>query len=94
MERFATLGYKVVAMDMRGHGLSEGKRAYFKRFEDLITDASHFLDEVVLSTMGASKVYLWGQSFGGLIAPYTVLKNKEKVRSHTPVYCVLLFDSF
>jgi len=79
MERFATLGYKVIAMDMRGHGLSEGKRAYFKRFEVLLADATQFLDEIVLSTMDASKVFFWGQSFGGLMAPYVVLENKEKL---------------
>ena len=79
MERFATLGYKVIAMDMRGHGLSEGKRAYYKRFEVLLADATQFLDEIVLPTMDASKVFFWGQSFGGLMAPYMVLENKAKV---------------
>lgn len=32
MERFATLGFMVAAMDMVGHGLSEGRRAYIDRY--------------------------------------------------------------
>lgn len=62
--------------DLRGHGLSTGKRGYVKSFKDYIED----LDEVVyyLKENYAMKRYiLFGHSMGGLITA-SYMQNKAK----------------
>ena len=48
------------------------------RFKDYIDDAEEFLDKVVTQTMNPSKYFLWGQSYGGLIAPHCFLRFKSR----------------
>ncbi|GMH83089.1 hypothetical protein TrST_g8022 [Triparma strigata] len=85
IERFATLGYRVAAMDMRGHGLSTGKRAYTTRFSYLVDDAQRFIEQKVLTAegMNPSKLLLWGQSYGGLLAPHVYLRMKPQLATDT-----------
>ena len=45
----------------------------------MLDDAAQFLDDIVLSTMNPTKIFLWGQSFGGLMVPYVSLKYKDKL---------------
>lgn len=63
-ESLAAAGFRVIAADQRGCGLSEGKRGYVPRFESLLEDLEQTLDETALA--GQKKV-LVGQSLGGLI---------------------------
>ncbi len=43
---FTNAGFAVYAYDMRGHGLSDGKRAYIDHFDQLVTDLAHVHQEV------------------------------------------------
>ena len=72
-------------MDMRGHGLSTGKRAYMTRFSHLVDDAQRFIEQKVLTAdgMNPSKLLLWGQSYGGLLAPHVYLRMKPQLGTDT-----------
>lgn len=58
--------FNIFQYDLRGHGKSEGKRAYITNFSAFV----HDLDEVVSyvrTTFKAGKIALFGHSMGGLI---------------------------
>jgi alpha-beta hydrolase superfamily lysophospholipase len=65
-EDMAARGYSVYAYDLRGHGLSSGRRGQVGRFDDYLDDTAVFLDEVRRQQPGAP-LFLLGHSLGGLI---------------------------
>jgi len=64
-DRFAnflnTRGISVTAYDQRGHGKSEGARAYIKRFEQYVLDLKEIRDMI------AGPIFLMGHSMGSLL---------------------------
>jgi lysophospholipase len=64
---FVERGYAVYALDHRGHGQSEGLRAYVERFDDFTRDLHSFVDMVRAQHPG-SKVFMLGHSMGALIS--------------------------
>jgi len=60
-------GYEVCAYDIRGHGRSEGDRAFINGFEQFRNDTFMFLNEITLD-MPNVPVFLMGHSLGGVIA--------------------------
>jgi alpha-beta hydrolase superfamily lysophospholipase len=65
-------GIGVVALDMRGHGKSEGERGYCDRFGEFLADSAELTKLVDERAKGAS-TFLFGHSFGGLVAALTML---------------------
>ena len=66
-ESLGAYGYSSYALDLRGHGLSEGRRGHVIRFEHLLQDVDRFRREVQgLADVGTS-LFLLGHSFGGLV---------------------------
>lgn len=66
-EFFAERGYAVYASDHRGHGRSEGERAYVERFDDFVRDLRTFVD-VVQQREPERRLFVIGHSMGGAIA--------------------------
>lgn len=64
-EFFAAHGLGVSAMDLRGHGQSEGRRVWVPSFESYLEDLDTFLGHV---RSHSPVVFLVGHSLGGLIA--------------------------
>ncbi len=62
---FVEQGAAVYAYDQRGHGRSEGSRAYVDRFEQYLTDLYQVLQQVQGRTPEVP-VFLFGHSMGGL----------------------------
>jgi len=62
-------GYRVIAPDMMGHGLSEGVRGHFtmERFEKTVYDVNSYVIEKY-----DDKNFLLGSSLGGINALYSV----------------------
>jgi alpha-beta hydrolase superfamily lysophospholipase len=60
-------GYALYAMDHRGHGRSDGPRAYVHRFRLVVDDHAAFRDEVFARHVRTPRFVL-GHSFGGLVA--------------------------
>ncbi len=56
------------ALDLRGHGLSEGRRGYVARFEMFLQDVDRFRREVQGLVDPSCPLFLLGQGLGGLIA--------------------------
>lgn len=67
--------YRVVRMDLRGHGRSPVPPRPW-RMEDLAADVHRTLAEI-----GLAPAHVVGQSFGGLVAQALVLDHPEDVRS-------------
>ncbi|RQR50427.1 lysophospholipase [Burkholderia sp. Bp9126] len=58
-------GIDVLAVDLRGHGQSPGKRAWVERFDGYLNDADALVDE---AARGDAPLFLMGHSMGGAVA--------------------------
>jgi alpha-beta hydrolase superfamily lysophospholipase len=70
MRAWAERGIGCVAIDLRGHGRSGGQRGYCGRFAEYLDDARE-LEALVVAQEGPS--FLFGHSFGGLVAASSVI---------------------
>ena len=72
-------GYHMVGFDLRGHGLSEGKRGHTPGFDYFLEDISIFLDESK-KILGASlPSFIYGHSLGGLLVINYGMLHPEKL---------------
>ncbi|HET8706543.1 MAG TPA: alpha/beta fold hydrolase [Pseudomonadales bacterium] len=69
-------GIRVMALDMQGWGRSEGKggHGYVESFDDYAKDTYYVLNLLRIRYPGTPN-YLMGESLGGAVAVYSVLKN-------------------
>jgi alpha-beta hydrolase superfamily lysophospholipase len=63
---FMSRGYSVCGFDLRGHGLSEGKRGDIEDFSLFVSDIKDFYEFV--KSFSTEKIFILGHSFGGLLA--------------------------
>ena len=75
-ERLAGDGYAVYALDHRGHGRSQGRRAVLDRLDHAIADLRTFV-ELVSRREPQSGVFLLGHSMGGAIAIAYAVRHQE-----------------
>ena len=75
-ERLVAAGYAVYALDHRGHGRSEGKRAQLDRLDHVVADLRGFVDLTAQRNPGVP-VYLLGHSMGGAIAVAYAMRHQE-----------------
>lgn len=75
-EQLARSGYAAAALDLRGHGRSEGRRAYVRTFDEYLQDLGRFLAHAREQQPGLP-VYLLGHSMGGAIALLFTLAHQE-----------------
>jgi acylglycerol lipase len=64
---YAEAGFRTIAFDLRGHGRSEGKPVFIKRYEELASD----VDRVVTRFKG-NPAFLFGHSLGAQLVLWTV----------------------
>jgi alpha-beta hydrolase superfamily lysophospholipase len=72
---FVKNNFGVMSYDMRGHGESEGTRAYVKHFQSYIDDLQTVLTDFEREYDEIPR-FLFGHSMGGLVAAYASAKNK------------------
>lgn len=65
-EELCGRGYGVYAMDLRGHGCSDGPRCYIGSFDEYLDDLDVLVDEVRCRESG-KPLFLFGHSMGGLV---------------------------
>lgn len=79
MDRWATKGIASVAIDMRGHGRATGPRGYCARFDEFLDDAAELARLVGDRGRGAPQ-FLFGHSFGGLVASMSAIESPRAWR--------------
>ncbi len=67
IERLVQSGYAVYALNHRGHGKSEGVRAYCDTMDQFVEDLKLYFDRVKAAQPG-KKLFVLGHSMGGLIS--------------------------
>lgn len=89
---FAALGIHVIAIDLRGHGKSEGPRGHCSLFSEFLDDASE-LERLVRTRASGLPAFLFGHSFGGLVATQVGLSGNTFFRGYllsSPFYALAL----
>jgi alpha-beta hydrolase superfamily lysophospholipase len=74
-EVLAANGVRVIGADLRGHGISDGKRGHIKHWSDYFSD----LDAV--ADLLPAEFAILGHSMGGLLALGYGLRNQQRVTS-------------
>jgi alpha-beta hydrolase superfamily lysophospholipase len=77
-EEFASRGFAVTALDLRGRGKSDGERFYAEHIDEYVSDLSHAIE------LGRSKhpdlpVYLLGHSAGGVTSVTYALDHQDRI---------------
>jgi acylglycerol lipase len=76
--QFAELGYPVYALDHRGHGRSEGRRALVDRLDSAAADLDLLID-LARREQPDVPLFLLGHSLGGTIALRYALRHQDKL---------------
>jgi lysophospholipase len=76
--RLVEEGYAVHALDHRGHGRSDGPRAFIEDMDNVVADVDTLVDRVA-GTEPSVPVFMLGHSMGGLIALRYALAHQERL---------------
>jgi alpha-beta hydrolase superfamily lysophospholipase len=79
MDAWAEEGIGSVALDLRGHGRATGTRGYVARFDEYLDDAAE-LARLTADRANGAPLYLFGHSFGGLVAAASILDAQRSWR--------------
>lgn len=78
MAKFLTdSGFALTAMDLRGHGRSQGQRGFFSSYGILLDDITLFIKEIK-KRFKKTPIFLYGQSFGGNLAVNYTLRYEPR----------------
>lgn len=77
-EQFASAGYAVYALDLRGRGKSDGKRFYVDNVDEYVSDVDALV-KFAKSREPGLPVYLLGHSAGGVISCTYTLKHQSEI---------------
>ena len=77
-EEFASRGFAVTALDLRGRGKSDGERFYIDVIDEYVSDLSLAL-ELGRSRHSALPIYLLGHSAGGLTSAIYALDYQDRI---------------
>lgn len=76
-ERLVARGCAVYALDLRGHGRSEGRRVFIRSVDEHLADIDRFLS-LVRERQPALPLFLLGHSMGGtVVASYLVTGERD-----------------
>jgi alpha-beta hydrolase superfamily lysophospholipase len=79
MGALAEHGIGSVAIDLRGHGRALGHRGYCEHFSEFLDDARE-LRRLVDERAKGAPTFLFGHSFGGLVATSSVLESSGNLK--------------
>ncbi|MFZ0451444.1 MAG: lysophospholipase [Desulfatiglandaceae bacterium] len=79
VDRLLPEGLSVWAMDLRGHGKSEGRRGHIQAFDDYMSDLGAMVHHVRKEIPEGMKCLLLGHSMGGLVALDFALKFPDLI---------------
>ena len=75
-EALSKAGYNLIGFDLRGHGLSEGKKGHTPDIDHLMDDITLFLEKSRSLFGGDFPNFLYGHSLGGLLVINYGLRRK------------------
>jgi alpha-beta hydrolase superfamily lysophospholipase len=78
-DAWADMGLASVAIDLRGHGRAAGARGYCDRFGEFLDDAAE-LARIVRTDASGGPCFLFGHSFGGLVASLSAIHSPSTWR--------------
>ncbi len=78
-EHLVNNGYAIETFDLRGHGQSEGKRAFVRSFDEYLGDLEQFLERV-RQRRKAKNTFLLGHSMGGAIVSLFAITRKPDIK--------------
>ncbi len=74
----AQRGYAVHALDLRGHGRSEGERVFVRSFNEYLDDLDAFM-ALVRARHGGATPWLLGHSMGGAVVALSAVTRRPNV---------------
>lgn len=77
-ERLGERGYAVWAIDHRGHGRSDGPRAYLDRIDHAVADLDQLVDRAAAAHPD-TPLFLLGHSVGGCISLAYAVQHQDKL---------------
>ncbi len=77
-QQLVQAGLSAYALDLRGHGKSEGERYYVEKFSDYTTDLATFVD-LAKSREPGLPVFVLGHSAGGVISCVYALDHQGEI---------------
>lgn len=77
-ERLCRQGYALYAMDLRGHGHSDGERLLIAAFDDYLDDLDTLLQRIAAEQPGRP-LFLLGHSMGGAVVTRFVLRRRPPI---------------
>lgn len=77
---WADRGIGTVAIDLRGHGRSDGARGSCRRFDEYLDDVAELV-ELMRERANPLPTFLFGHSFGGLVATAGALASPSRWRA-------------
>ena len=77
-EQLAERGFALHALDHRGHGRSDGARAYIDRLRNVVADLDMLIDHAAAAHPGRP-LFLLGHSMGGCVAIAYALAHQERL---------------
>lgn len=78
-EMFYDKGFAFFSYDQRGHGRSDGKRAFINKYADLLDDLRQFTDIAKAESL-CEELYLLGLSVGGLTSLIFSIQYGGRIR--------------
>ena len=78
-EALTKAGYNFIGFDLRGHGLSEGKRGHTPNFDAIMDDVDRFLEQSRGFFGGDQPNFLYGHSLGGSIVLNYALRRQPEL---------------
>ncbi len=79
-EALTKIGYNLIGFDLRGHGLSEGKRGHTPDYDYIMDDVELFLEKSSEFFGSDQPHFLYGHSLGGTIVLNYALRRKPALK--------------
>ncbi len=83
---FVEAKFAVAAIDLRGHGLSEGPRGHVDHAEAYAEDVELFFENIFPALLPHRPVFLWAHSLGSLNGLQTLSRGKLSVKPSAAVF--------